>query len=119
MPGVFPTLRTGATAQYPLLREVRFSTEIVRFLDGSEQAYRNGAAPRSRWVLDLSALDDREVAMLKAFFEQQKGRWGTFTFADPWTGQVYPACSFENDTFPQAQNGEDRNSARLVIYEHA
>ncbi len=31
----FPVLKTGAAAQYPLDRGVRFSTQAVRFMDGS------------------------------------------------------------------------------------
>src|SRR3989304_5260454 len=108
MPGVFPVLRTGAAAQYPLQREVRHSAEVVRFLDGSEQAYQNQAGPRYRWILDLSLLDDGEIAKLKAFFEQQKGRWGAFSFTDPWSGVTYTTCSFETDVFPQVQTAEDR-----------
>lgn len=118
MPGSFPALRTGAVAQYPLVREVRYSSEVVRFLDGSEQAYRNQATSRRRWTIHLALLDDREVAALKEFFEQQKGAWGTFSFTDPWTGAVATTCSFENDTFPQAQDAENRNAGELVIYEH-
>jgi len=119
LPGIFPTLSTGAVAQYPLGRELRQSAEIVTFLDGSEQAYRNQAAPRRRWVVELALLSDREVALLKAFFEEQKGRWGTFSFTDPWDSAAYPSCSFESDSFPHEMSSEGRSKARLVIYEHA
>jgi hypothetical protein len=119
MPGVFPTLRTGATAQYPMTRLLDGGAELVCFLDGSAQAYRSQATGRRRWTIDLSLLDDSELARLRGFFEQQKGAWGAFSFTDPATGAVFPACSFENDVFPQTQEADSRNSARLVIYEHA
>lgn len=118
MAGVFPPLRTGAIAQAPLAREVRQAAEIVTFLDGSEQSYRS-ALPRQRWTIRLDLLADAEVAVLRAFFEQQKGRWGTFTFTDPWTGSAFDQCSFAMDTFPQVQTGENRNAVQFVIYEHA
>ncbi len=118
MPGTFPTLRTGAIAQYPLARELRQAAETVTFLDGSAQAYRLQAAPLHRWTLKLDLLDDRELSTLRAFFEQQKARWGTFSFTDPWTNVTYPQCSFERDTFPQQQRAENRNSVVLTIREH-
>ena len=37
----FPKLRTGVVAQYPATRELRFSTSVTSFLDGSEQRYRD------------------------------------------------------------------------------
>lgn len=119
MPGSFPNLQTGAVCQYPLVREFSFATEMVRFLDGSEQRYRAAAAPLHRWVVDLALLDDGEVATLKAFFENQKGRWGVFSFRDPVAGIVYPQCSFEDDSFPLRQIAEARSAGSLVIYEHA
>ena len=119
MPGTFPSLRTGALAQFPLRRELRRASEVVRFLDGSEQAYRAASGERRRWLIDLALLDAREAAQLRAFFEQQKGRWGTFAFTDPATGQSYASCSFESDAFPEKQECEGRASASLVVYEHA
>ena len=119
MSGVFPPLRTGAIAQYPLARELRQTAEIVTFLDGSEQSYRSMPSARCRWMIRLELLDDAEAARLRAFFEQQKGRWGTFSFTDPWTGIAHTQCSFETDTFPHTQDGEGRNAVQLVINEHA
>ena len=37
---MFPTLKTGAVMQYPGKRILQFSTDVVRFLDGTEQRYR-------------------------------------------------------------------------------
>ena len=36
----FPKLKTGAVAQYPAQRTTRYSTHVMRFMDGSEQRYR-------------------------------------------------------------------------------
>jgi len=118
MPGTFPSLRTGAVAQFPLTREVRCPADVVRFLDGSEQAYRLAGSPRRRWSIDLGLLDAREMARLRAFFEQQKGRWGIFAFVDALTGQSHPTCSFEDDALFEQQEGEGRAGASLVVYEH-
>jgi len=115
MPGTFPTLSTGAIAQYPLRRELHLGAEALRFLDGSAQSYRNQAAARRRWVIDLALLNETEVGALREFFEEQKGAWGTFRFTDPWTGATFNSCSFDDDVFPERQEGEGRNAARLVI----
>lgn len=119
MPGSFPILRSGAIAQYPLVRELRENAEVVRFLDGSAQAYRNQPGPFRRWVIDLALLDEIELGALRQFFEQQKGGWGSFGFNDPFSGETFAACSFENDQFPESQEAEGRNAVRLVICQHA
>ena len=119
MPGTFPRLRTSALAQYPLERGLRLSVEVLQFLDFSRQAYRDLASARKQWVVDLEKLDGSEVARLKEFFEQQRGRWGTFSFTDPWNNSVHPNCSFAEDTFLERQAEEGLSQTRLTIYEHA
>ncbi len=64
----FPSLKTGVVAQYPSTKEYRFSTETRRFVDGSEQRYRNFRGSRQRWVVNLSQLDESEIAELADFF---------------------------------------------------
>ena len=41
----FPKLKTGAVAQYPASRALSQATEVVRFLDGTEQRYRAAGRP--------------------------------------------------------------------------
>ena len=119
MPGSFPALRTSALAQYPLERASSFAVESLQFLDFSRQVYRDGTTPKGRWIVSLENLDESEIATLKGFFEQQKGRWGTFSFTDPWDQVAHPNCSFSEDRFPQKQAGEGRHQTSLAIYEHA
>lgn len=119
MPGTFPVLKTAALAQYPLERVPRFAVETVEFLDFKKQLYRDLASGRRQWVVSLEKLDEPEIARLKEFFEQQKGRWGTFSFTDPWDGTVHPNCSFADDALPQQNPQVGQHQARLVIYEHA
>lgn len=120
MPGTFPTLKSGKVAQYPLPREERMAAEVLRFLDFTEQVYVDVAAGARRraWSIDLQQLDDNEVATLKAFFESNQGSQGTFQFTDPWDGQVFTACSFAHDAFPQTQSDEGVNATQLLVYEH-
>ena len=115
----FPALRTGAIAQHPFERAGQMMVESNRFLDFSRQAYRDAASIRRTWTVRLDLLDAGEIARLKAFFEQQQGRYGTFTFIDPVDSSVHNACSFANDIFTQHQSDETSNQSTLTIYEHA
>ena len=58
----FPTLKTGVVAQYPSDRARRFSTQVLRFLDGSEQRFAGFGAPLKRWLIRLELLDEAELA---------------------------------------------------------
>lgn len=94
---VFPFLKTGAVAQYGSDRTPEFSTQVYRFVDGSEQRFTAFAAALHRWVVRLELLDEGELAAFEAFFESAGGRAQTFSFTDPWDGTVYPACRFDAD----------------------
>jgi len=102
----FPKLRTGAAAQYPSALEHHYASEIVRFLDNSEQRYRDAAAPRRRWVIKLAQLDEGELAELSNFFHAQQGRLGRFDFEDPWTGTTVSDCRFDQDQLHPEFTGE-------------
>ena len=113
----FPKLKTGAVAQYPAVRETRYSTEVKKFLDGVEQRYRDYAAPARRWVIALDMLDETETARLARFFDEQQGRLGVFEFEDPWTATVVAQCRFGEDRFPMQEECESRCSLRLTLEE--
>ncbi|GEM_PF-568054 len=120
MPGTFPTLRTGAVAQYPLTRAASIPVESYTFLNFARQAYRDAVAPKRTWTVALNELDSGEITTLKAFFEQQQGQYGVFTFIDPWDQTTHTNCSFSNDVFDHSQkNAETLNNTSLTIYEHA
>ncbi|MFN0106533.1 MAG: DUF2460 domain-containing protein [Bryobacteraceae bacterium] len=92
----FPKLKTGAVAQYPAQRTTRYSTRVMRFMDGSEQRYREFSGPLRRWVIELTTLDEEEMDALEAFFLAEQGGYGTFSFVDPWDDLEYADCSLEN-----------------------
>jgi phage-related protein len=92
----FPTLKTGATLQYPAQRATEFSTDVVRFIDGSEQRYRGYQAPLKRWIVQLDLLDETELHVLREFFRTESGAAESFSFTDPWDGTVYPNCSLDD-----------------------
>jgi hypothetical protein len=92
----FPQLKTGAVMQYPGRKALLFSTQVYRFLDGSEQRFREQAQGQQRWIIALRQLTEAELDVLERFHESSLGQAGSFSFTDPWTDTVYPNCSFEN-----------------------
>ena len=94
----FPILKTGVVAQYPFGRTRQFSTNVCRFLDGSEQRFLVYGTQLRKWAIRLELLDESELAEIYSFFVAQSGRANAFTFTDPWDGTVYPNCSFDSDS---------------------
>jgi hypothetical protein len=114
----FPSLSTGAITQYPSERRTGYSATILRFVDGSEQRWRDQSSSIRRWVLRLPLLNETEAGVLASFFDAQAGRAGHFSFQDPWDGTVYPDCSFEQDSLPIDFSGEGRAAASVTIREN-
>ena len=114
----FPTLKSGAVMQYPAERELRFSTEVLRFVDGSEQRFRGYGAPLRRWIVRLDLLEDVELKRLERFFDASQGALGSFPFTDPWDGTVYANCSLEEDEMAVEFNAEQQAKTALVIREN-
>lgn len=111
----FPRLKTGAIQQYPAGSSRTYATEILRFVDGSEQRLRLQAGAIERWTVRLTALDEAELALVTDFFETHKGRADAFEFTDPSTGTTYPTCRFDQDSISAALTGPDQASVNLVI----
>lgn len=113
----FPKLRTGAVAQHPSAREVRMSSQALRFVDSSEQRYRDSATPRRRWVIELDRLSATEAGALREFFVAMRGSSGRFDFEDPWSGQLVPNCRFGQDEFLLNTRGESNSRAVVTVLE--
>lgn len=114
----FPLLKTGAVAQYPATKSVRFQNQTVRFLDGSEQRYRDAAGPLHQWIIQLSELDESEMAAFQQFFEANQGRLGSFAFTDPWDGTQYANCSLASDELTSGSIAEMRGKTSLTVIEN-
>jgi phage-related protein len=114
----FPVLKTGAVMQYPAERDVRFSTQVVRFVDGSEQRFRQFGRPLQRWVIRLDKLDEYEMNTLREFFRIQNGAAGAFQFTDPWDETVYPNCSLQTDQMIETFQGPFEASTSLIVREN-
>lgn len=112
---VFPKLKSGVVVQYPVLRASSFSTAVSRFLDSSEQRFRDYRGSRRRWVVRLSQLDEAELGRLREFFAEQQGRSGLFDFEDPWTGSIVSGCRFEGDEMLTVSDGEFDGRTEVTI----
>jgi phage-related protein len=114
----FPTLKTGAILQYPAKKATRFSTEIVRFVDGSEQRFRGYQSPLRRWIIRLDLLDETELHLLREFFRTQSGAAERFTFTDPWDGAVYQNCNLDSDQMVEELRDEEKGKTTLTVCEN-
>jgi hypothetical protein len=104
--------------QYPAQRGVRFSSQVVRFVDGREQRYRDFRAGLRRWVVRLDLLEEGELAELEWFFRANQGAFSSFTFADPWDQHEYTDCSIEEDAFEAEWEDELRGRTTLTVREN-
>ena len=113
----FPSLKTGAVAQYPATRRTRYQNQALRFLDGTEQRYRDSEGPLKRWEIRLSELDEGEMAALEEFFLANQGAFGSFPFTDPFDGATYPDCSLEADALGLRAVAEMSSASSLTVIE--
>ena len=114
----FPTLKTGAVMQYPATRTVQYSNQILRFVDGREQRYREFPSTLHSWVIRLDLLDESEMKTLENFFIAQQGEFGSFEFVDPNDNTSYPDCSLQIDDLDFTLNGERRSQTSVVVREN-
>ena len=113
----FPVLKTGAVAQYPLDYGVRYQTQAVRFMDGSQQKFRLCGVGLRRWTLKLDLLGEDELAAVIAFVEQQCS--ASFAFTDPATGAVAATCVISGEQLDVTLKGEMKGQTTIVIEEIA
>ena len=114
----FPTLKTGATLQYPAQRATEFSTDIVRFVDGSEQRFRGYQTPLKRWNIRLDLLDETELHTLREFFRTQSGAAESFSFTDPWDGTVHPDCRLTGNEMADELDDAEQGKTTLTVSEN-
>jgi hypothetical protein len=114
----FPKLKTNAVAQYPAARAFRYQNQVLRFVEGVEQRYRDSAGPLHRWEIRLQALDESEMAALEQFFFDNQGRFGNFAFTDPWDGTQYANCSLATDELDLTAMAEMQGKTALTVIEN-
>jgi len=111
----FPTLKTGAVAQYPLQTGSRYASQAVQFLDGSRQSYRIQGPALRRWSIQLNGLGEGELADVIAFVEQQC--LAPFPFTDPVSGQTASRCIIAGQKMDAVMKQEESGQATLIIEE--
>ena len=114
----FPRLKTNAVAQYPATRALRYQNQTVRFLDGTDQRYRDASGPLHRWTIRLDAVDEGEMAEIEGFFLSNQGQFGSFVFVDPWDGTSYPSCSLAGDQLDLTALAEMQGQTSLTVVEN-
>ena len=108
----FPQLRTGAMAQYPLVRR-RITGGLTNSLsDGSVVTHAESAPRLNRWELEFRDLTDVEAESLRKLFQAVEGRRGTFTFIDPSANLLAHSGELDNTCWSkgpmmQVANGID------------
>ena len=116
--GDFPILKTGSVMQYPASSSIRYSNQLLQFVDGGEQCYRDFPAPLREWVIRLDLLDEAEIRGIEKFFADQQGQFGSFEFVDPKDNSSYPDCSLLIDDLDFSVNGERRGKTTMVVREN-
>jgi len=101
--------------QYPASKGTLSATQVLTFVDGSEQRCRQWAAPLLRWTIRLNLLDEGEIRQMEEFFLSEQGRYGSFSFVDPWSGTEYTNCSLEADEADAGLWDVARAKASLVV----
>ncbi len=81
---VFPQLATGASALYPVTRRNLTRTVVNALADGSTVVLGDPDAGMRAWELRASGLTLVEWTAIDTLFQSASGRFGAFTFLDPF-----------------------------------
>lgn len=113
----FPTLSSGAVAQYPISVVIGQSVQIIHFLDGSDQRFLNQGRQHRRWQIHLEMLNESEINQLETFFLAQGGEYSLFDFPDPISNQNVPNCRLDAAGLISDFSGVDNGSSILWVIE--
>jgi hypothetical protein len=113
----FPTLSSGAVAQYGSPIGSVWPAQIIRFLDGTDQRFLASGRSFRRWLIDLRLLNESEVAAVEAFFTTVGGEYSTFTFPDPVSGIGVPNCRVGAPELISEYQGVDIAATSLWVVE--
>jgi len=112
-----PSLQTGSTVQYPFVTSLKYSTEIIRFVDGSEQRFSQSGNVHRAWNVEFRDLTPSETEAIAAFVEDSTSTNQEFAFHDPVTGEVHSHCRLAAERVPVQHAGEKRSNLWLTIKE--
>ncbi len=110
----FPTLKTGAGAQYGFERIEDRPVTTQRFLDGRTRRFASRRAYRG-WRLKLKGLSADEARAIADFVSAHLESNAAFTFRDPWTGQEHEGCEVPAPSYRMSADGEHRFEIEVLI----
>ena len=113
----FPLLSTAAVTQYPLEIVTGQASQVIRFLDGSDQRYRMQGQMLRQWQIKLDLLNEDEIQALQAFFVGQLGDYSPFIFTDPYSGAGVPNCRFAGGAFSTTYEAVDMSATSFLVIE--
>ena len=101
---IFPTIRNGATALYPLSRSRSFVTTVKQFCDDSEQRWVSQSYGLAVFKLQYTNILACDVNALLAFWRTAKGSWDS-TWSIVLSGVTYANMYFTDDNFSLQEVG--------------
>ena len=105
----FPLITFSRCALYPLQRNTKWQTKVLRFLNDEEQRYVQ-YLPRQEFQLSYKGVDQASFIILRTFWESMHGAdINTFSLdlgIDPVTAvhMLYPNLLFIDDDFTAVQS---------------
>lgn len=109
----FPILSTGAPLQYPFVQRRRYVTQVVQFLDGSEQRFKMRLRAELQWQMKYSLLAETETRPQEDFVRELRGSGTAFSFPDPYSGVNESSCRLTNSNHMEIH--EDNNHASTTV----
>lgn len=113
----FPALSSGAVTQYPALIASGQGTQVIRFLDASDQRYLVQPRALRQWQIRLDLLNESEIREFEEFFTAQSGDYSPFTFPDPFSGETVPNCRLAAPGFVSEYVSVDISSTSFWVIE--
>ena len=113
----FPVLSTRAVTQYPTPMSTGQATQVIRFLDGSDQRYLTQSRTFRSWEIRLDLLNEAEMQQIEAFFVAQDADFSTFVFPDPYSGTEVPNCRLAAPGLTTEYFGVDVGSTSFWVIE--
>lgn len=96
---VFPELASGAAAQFPWRRMIRYRSVRNRLPGGDEIDFGDVPYERRSWELPLGDLEDVEWQVVRDFFAETGGRRLPFTFVEPGSNLLAWSDSLGEDVW--------------------
>ena len=113
----FPNLSTGAVTQYPCGIANVQASEVIRFIDGTDQRYLLQPEALRQWHIRLDLLSEKEIQRLEEFFASQAGDYSPFSFPDPYSGEAVPNCRFGNPEFLGEYTSSEASATSFWVVE--